>query len=693
MLIESKSNLAKLMATENLVVEQRNIPTAYFNMSTRTLVIPTLKEELNSYQYDLFIGHEVGHALNTPPDGWHDSVTNLGVNRSILNVCEDIRIEKLIRRKYPGLRPSFVKAYRELLDQNFFGTDGLDMQELKFIDRVNLHSKCGASLGINFDLDELPLLRLAEDAETFNETVHAAKKIQQFMKEQLEEQKKEEQEARKQKGGKGETPEEKGEGPSNSKESTPDEEDVTQSEGGVGGTNSDTPDTPDVEKEETVEVTDEELESDTDNAFREKEKELYDHKHDGDYTYATVPNLNADNLIVDYKTIYNEIREISASIDEDDLPHYLRHAKIDNKVFVEFRKESNKVVSYLAKEFELRKNAEQMKKASVAKTGDLNMNRIFSYQFSEDIFKKISIVPNGKSHGLVLFLDWSGSMDRYMHETIKQLMTLVLFCKKVSIPFDVYAFSDQYKSKGDWDESLDIKYESGDLILNHLSLLNILSSRMNSHDFSYAGATLLSKIYTTGYYINYRLGGTPLNETIIAAMDIVPKFQKKYKLQVVNTTFLTDGEGHSLSTVQSEMGRKRTYKTIVRDPKTSASMKYELRNSHAFLFLLKQRAHCNVIGFRIIDPRNFKNQLYSKFPSDVVDRLTNDFRKNNYLVSKEDGFDENYMLRADKMNTDDDDEFEVKSTTTRGLVTAFKTYTKGHIQNRMVLNRFIDLIS
>ena len=45
------------------------------------------------------------------------------------------------------------------------------------------------------------------------------------------------------------------------------------------------------------------------------------------------------------------------------------------------------------------------------------------------------------------------------------------------------------------------------------------------------------------------------------------------------------------------------------------------------------------------------------------------------------------------VDTDEDDEFEVSSTTTRGLVSAFSKYTSNRVSNRIVLNRFINLIA
>ena len=147
----------------------------------------------------------------------------------------------------------------------------------------------------------------------------------------------------------------------------------------------------------------------------------------------------------------------------------------------------------MVKEFELRKNADQMKRASIAKTGELNMNKVFSYKFNDDIFKKMTIVPNGKSHGLVMFLDWSGSMSGHLENTIKQLITLVMFCKKVNIPFDVYAFTSEAPESYEKRDS-----KLGDIMMKPFKLLNIFSSRMSAVEFLYA-ANVMVDISTSRY--------------------------------------------------------------------------------------------------------------------------------------------------------------------------------------------------
>ena len=128
-----KDNLAKLLAKENLTIVHRKVPTAYFDLKNRLLCCPILKEDISSELYDLFMGHEVSHALNTPYEGVHSAVTKNRTLKGYLNVVEDVRIERMIKDTYPGLRKSFFKAYNELMDIDFFGIKEKNLQELSLI--------------------------------------------------------------------------------------------------------------------------------------------------------------------------------------------------------------------------------------------------------------------------------------------------------------------------------------------------------------------------------------------------------------------------------------------------------------------------------------------------------------------------------------------------------------------------------
>lgn len=720
MLVETKSMLAKLMATENLHIEQRKTDTASFNTKTRVLTIPILAKTTPDYTYDLFMGHEVGHALYTPFDGWAKAQMNK-VNKDILNVVEDSRIERKIKYKYPGLRHSFVKAYKDLHDQNFFGTYGVELDHLNLIDRINLHQKVGASLNITFNDEERDLLTDVETTEKFTDVVDVAKRIQDYMKKQIENDLQEQPEPKKQKvkvvveegkpeeGKPMEIPEgidpdadtefefefkedqDKGEEKSDENEEGGTSEEPTDEEStdGSASTESETPDKSKFE-EQLQQALQEQMRSFTNEAYKENEKSLFD-DGPGSFTYVDIPKFDTKKCIFGYKELYKVYKN--------------DWGRTDTTEFNRIRNESNKVVSYLVKEFELRKNAGEMKRASIAKTGDLNMSKIFSYQFSEDIFKKITVMPGGKSHGLVMFLDWSGSMYNHLENTIKQLISLVLFCKKVNIPYEVYAFSDETFSERTGQQ---IGAKDGEMCLGKLSLLNFLSSQMSAAEFTYA-CSVLVYLATARQQPNWlNLSSTPLNESIIAAMDIIPEFRKKHRLQIVNTVFLTDGDSNgtryyfkdSQYNRRESIDLRKNSVVVFRDTVSKNEVKVTMngRNygtgiTNAFVRLLKLRTDCNIIGFYVISGREFGACAERWYDSVEIDRVKDEFKKNNFAVLTDSGFDEYYFLRSNGLNTDEED-FEVaENVTQRGLVSAFTKYAGNKIANRVVLNRFIGMIT
>ena len=172
-----KDNLAKLLAKENLTIVHRKVPTAYFDLKNRLLCCPILKEDISSELYDLFMGHEVSHALNTPYEGVHSAVTKNRTLKGYLNVVEDVRIERMIKDTYPGLRKSFFKAYNELMDIDFFGIKEKNLQELSLIDKINLITKCGSRVNINLTKVEKEFLDWAIRCQTWEEVEECATAI------------------------------------------------------------------------------------------------------------------------------------------------------------------------------------------------------------------------------------------------------------------------------------------------------------------------------------------------------------------------------------------------------------------------------------------------------------------------------------------------------------------------------------
>jgi hypothetical protein len=728
--INTKSILAKLMATENLHIEQRNVQTAKFDIQNRILTVPILDEKISPELYDLFMGHEVGHALFTPLDKLKE-VVEKKYNKSIVNIIEDARIERKIKSKYPGLRYSFFRGYKELMERDFFGVADKNVSEMNFIDRINLYFKVGADLRIEFTPEEKQILKEIEETQSFDDVLVVYDKIAERLREENQE-----------------TPDESGDSfdygsdfndfddydeeiapeyddtqesgdddTGNSEET--DGADEQNSTGGAGSSvKSEKPE--EAGKAETQngasggsESNDDEFRSLTDEEYRKNESRLFSEKSK-QYFYGNVPTFDMSKGIINYKKIWSEYESWLKKNFTFYQPEVIKQRNDDAaEKFLEFRNSTKNMVGYLVKEFELRKNAEQMKRVSIAKTGDLNLNKVFSYNFSEDIFKKAAIVPNGKSHGLVMFIDWSGSMSDHLGETIRQLLTLVMFCKKVNIPYDVYAFSSRQNPFT--NVGTNFSHNLGEMGTNNMCLLNILSSQMTATEFSYASGVLLLGGNNTWYLPDWMcLDGTPLNESVVAAMEIVPAFRKKYRLQVVNTVFLTDGEGHanmqiygspSPNTWSHSTGQSQNKQVLViRDPVTRVEERVGRLDAQnltaAYIKLLKARTNCNIVGFYVLSAREAKYCI-SKFVSEkdelrrasILEKLHAEFRTNKNCTVTSAGYDEYYLMRSNAIDSSEE-EFSVKEGASfRVLATAFSKHNRNRRGSRIILNRFVNMIA
>ena len=157
---EVKSQLAKLLATENIIIQHdANARTAMFDVKNRILLLPVWKNISNDL-YDMLVVHEVGHALDTDSDAWMKALVDIyneiydenvkdvkylvnnpridGI-KMFVNVIEDARIDKRQKRRYPGSRRNYVIGYKELHERDFFGVKGSDYSKLKLIDRINIY--------------------------------------------------------------------------------------------------------------------------------------------------------------------------------------------------------------------------------------------------------------------------------------------------------------------------------------------------------------------------------------------------------------------------------------------------------------------------------------------------------------------------------------------------------------------------
>ena len=167
---EVKGTLARLLATENLKIEHRKVDTACFDVENRVLVLPIWKNA-STVVYDMLVGHEVGHALYTPPDTYD-------APKDFVNVLEDARIERMMKVTYPGLKHSFYKGYEELWNDDFFGVKYKDLTTISFIDRINLYFKGCAE--IEFNEEEQSIVTRAGETKTFQDVVKLAEECYKY---------------------------------------------------------------------------------------------------------------------------------------------------------------------------------------------------------------------------------------------------------------------------------------------------------------------------------------------------------------------------------------------------------------------------------------------------------------------------------------------------------------------------------
>ena len=714
---EIKSQLAKLLATEDIVVEHKHVETAQFNVQTRVLILP-LWEKASNDVYDMLVGHEVGHALFTP-----DEEPPKDVPHSFINVCEDARIEKLMKRKYLGIAKSFYRGYSEMHDDDFFELNGEDINKYNLADRANLYFKIGSFTPIPFSAPEKEIISLIQNAETFTETIAAAKALYNFCQQEKEEKSQLDQ---------SKEMENQSDTISNIEgDGSIDTDSTSDSDPTVSDTDSNAPVESGVDHiDSDLGLDDSGLTVETEEILNGKIKDLTGGENSYENIYVEIPKVNLDTIIIKNDVVHNEIDE-GFLVDErlfvpqEEPPEHLQYLYSPtcfykpDEAFNKFKKDAQKEVNYLVKEFECRKSASAYARATTSRTGVLDTAKLHSYRYDEDLFKKISVLPDGKNHGLVFILDWSGSMQYVLQDTLKQLFNLIWFCKKVQIPFEVYAFTNEWNryGYGDPDHNVKSHYEEKEGLLSVekcFNLLNILSHKVNGKTLEHQMLNIWRNAYAFSnrccynYTNRMRLSGTPLNETMVALHQIIPQFKKENNVEKVQCIVLTDGEG---SQIPYHKEVKRYWEdepymgvnncigdaSFLRDRKLGKTYKLGYgyhQFTDALLNNLRDRfPSTNFIGIRVMAPRDVK-YFIGLYHNGFEDRekIVSEWKKNKSVNITKSGYHAYFGLSSATLAQDaefDVDEDATKAQIKRAFVKSLKTKKL----NKKVLGEFIELVA
>jgi hypothetical protein len=728
---EIKGQLAKLLATEDLIIENRRVSTASFDVERRVLTLP-LWNRASSTVYDLLVGHEVGHALFTSNEDWTKKVQ---VPQQFVNVTEDVRIEKLMKRKYPGLAKTFYKGYKEMNDDDFFCISDQDLSSFNLADRVNLHCKVGNFVNIPFTVKELEILSIIESAETFDDALYAAEILYKYCKDSDPQKTEQESEVQSNQEGSPQSEMENQPSESNSFEEGEEESQQNRSDDGDQPSSSDqlnNQDNPSPTNDRS------DLEVSTDSNLSEKLENLNDNYY-GDQIYIEIPKVECDVAIAKNSEIHEYI--------SDHFNEYLSKLYLDaenrgdknfnydpfdqsDADYVKFKKSAQKEVNYLIKEFECKKAADSYARATTSRTGVLDCTKLHTYKYNEDLFKKVSVIPDGKNHGLVFVLDWSGSMSNVLLDTCKQLYSLIWFCKKANIPFDVYAFTNEWFQYERYENGAKViptpLYEARDGVF-HISeefrMMNLFTHKTKSQDLDdqmkniWRIAFAYKNNWSAKYEIPYRmsLSGTPLNESILTLHQILPTFKEENKVQKVQCVVLTDGEAGWINyrnTVERnpyayENNEKSFYlgyssikigRTFIRDRKLGTTYKIEGDGysclTSALLRNIQDRfADVNFVGIRILENRDCNNFIstYTKSFAEI-ENLKKEWKKERSVIIRSSAYNVYFGLSASSLANESEfqvDEDASKSQIKRAFVKSLSTKKL----NKKILSEFVSIIA
>jgi hypothetical protein len=756
--------LAKLLAAENIMVEHKPIKTAYFDIKNRVLALPMWKE-MTETLYHMLVLHEVGHALETPAEAWKGAIEKVAdenesqrVGRTFqgyLNVIEDARIERKIKTKFPGSRKDFIEGYDWLHQQDFFNIKNDDIEDLSLIDRINLYFKLGTRLRFKFTEEERDFVRRAEQTITFDDAVKLSEDLFAYAKLKKEEEDERDVSTRmdNEEDGEGEESDDFDNDSDDSDEGEPgdegndsdesdekEDEDGDDSDGGSSGT----------EGSKTKPL-DGPAEAKTDTAMNDRMEELLDASLSGrEFRYLYFPkDLTHEEFVVGYKQILKLVeRDVSAAVKPAVIQSYRTH--LLNK----FRIENSSAINYMVKEFEMKKAAQAYSRTKQSKTGVIDTNKIHSYKFNDDVFRRLNIVPNGKNHGLVVILDMSGSMQSNYRGAMDQLICLTMFCRRVGIPHRIYGFTstmaeiagishenhDRTAKKNRLREGIAARLQK-DFVCpdNEFDLVELFNEGMSLKDFNtMVGSLLVSSsryIYNDGddfpiknnyespsrlingllrpgYDMGYfKLGGTPLNDAILVSRDLLKKFRKEKNIQIMNFVCITDGESNCPQYYKMENGKfyhspvnsyagNRTNVTrifIDEESKIQTTINFPDYSDITGMYArtVRQSQNATFVGFYIVGgPYDVRHVTYRYMKNDS-EKVQAQFKKDkSAVVPKMLNFDEFYIIQGGKNLQAQQAKFDSAQDLKKGqLARAFISAQNKRGTSRAVLGRFIEKIA
>jgi len=692
----SLSIFAKALASENLSFSfSKEAETASFDVKSRHLVMPMW--DVTDTVKTMLVAHEISHALWTPYERSEELMKaaiadgyNAMLLQRIANVIEDVRIEKLMKQKFPGTRRDFFLGYKEIAELDLFGFKKMDLPKAGFLNRLNIHFKFGIPgfIPMTFEGNEQEVVDMMDGVVNFDQVFEVAKFLYNHpsMKELREKM------------------------------------EAAAAKGDKQG-----------EKEQKKMVGDK---NEVPGEFMRKNGDYY---NDGVVTITGVKNLS--EYIISTESILNDFNgnEGNNTLNLDEYRKFVR--------------ESDAFVRQLVAQFERKKAADEIRRERPKQTGMLNLDRLHQYKTHDDIFLSKIVKQDGKNHGIVFMLDFSGSMGCTIGHAYLQVLQLVWFCEKAKIPFEVFGFTDVYCLKipgyeeayREWQKSnptgfnydFDQVWNAGKLKRECPTAMEVGSARLmniaSSKDDAAKRERLCAFIYEA-YVTQTRaasrlisLNGTPTVECVSLASQFMVDWVKENNIQIPTIMVVTDGCCNHVNTLKSDnlyhFSTEQSSLTVANEildtiyVVPAKYVKSGLPNAMigSMLDSLRNKLNARCIGMYVMSGRSLGIRAYEQFcmsaeeqeklrdaqsyqgsPLETSDRFkaATEAFKEGCLVLHEDtfpGYDSYFLIQTPKPVKDEE------ATATTGNFTKVKNAfikTMGkRAGSRVFLSRYVDIVA
>lgn len=609
--------LARMLAQERVNVEVSNTAaTASFDLKSRRLVLPQINPTIGRDGHDYLVAHECGHAIYTDYEQYFGAIKDTvaakslreSTVRAVYNAVEDIRIESRMAATMPGLESMMERGRKNMYHSNVcdelrndIATRGIESIDL--LGRINIEAKFGRIVTVPFYPDEQSIVDAIRDKIVKNEysSIADVREVAELIidailaepEDSLVDGDSDVGESEPKLGSSHQEGSGKGESETDESDDSSQQDSSSEAnESGYGEPSKDGESKPNNSRQEDCGGGEPKIdgsESKSGSSCQGKPTTNIDDIANESWNSEIIGKCLAQEptaksgskrgqVVRGEPLVIKAEQVVRPPVDLRSCPR--SHADIFAQVGRIAIQHHKKTAVAMASAFKRMMDADEWRRTSSSESGRIDPTKVSMYRVDDRIFRSHTVTADGKSHGIVMFVDWSDSMSDKIVPTVHQMISMVCFAREARIPFAVYTFDNMGDgSIGLW---------SSNQLSGVMNLRTRITSDMDANEFAMAVGYMLmvarmnqyggcanvdpvdSEIRSL-YRANGRasdqlclvvnggttLYGTPLNSAIVASVDVVNRLKQSWGVQIAHTVFLTDGQ--SSSDMRMDVGRSYAF--------------------------------------------------------------------------------------------------------------------------------------